>query len=175
MKSPLLALVTLSLLVSALAPATAFAQEDPEVTVQGDHEVRGEVLVHISADAARKLVDDPLRVSVIEGGTAQMKVVSQDACKTIMTEISHPVASVGYLSRTCPTAKGTRTELVESADLESFHSEWQVEEVEGGTLLRYLVRTIPRIPVPQFIVDKQSRGSVQRLLKRVKAHLEAGN
>ena len=106
-------------------------------------------------------------------GTADVRLLSDDGCKNLHTVVAHPVASVDYTSRSCATATGFRTQLVQSESLEEFEEEWTVEEVEGGTLLRYFVRTIPRISVPQFIVDRQSKGNVKKLLKQVKAHLEA--
>jgi len=169
MKHTALALLAASLLCST----RALAQDEPDIVVEADHRVSGAVMVRVPVDQARAMLADPVRVAEIEGGTARIRVLSEDSCKNLHTAIAHPVASVEYTSRSCPTANGFHTKLVQSDTLEDFEAEWTVEEVEGGTLLRYVVRTIPRIAVPQFIVDRQSKGSVKQLLQRVKVHLEA--
>lgn len=169
MKLTALALLTATLLCSTRARA----QDEPDIVVQPDHKVSGAVMVRVPAAQARAMLADPVRVAEIEGGTARIRVISEDSCKNLHTAIAHPVANVEYTSRSCPTATGFHTKMVESESLADLEAEWTVEEVEGGTLLRYVVRTIPRIAVPQFIVDRQSKGSVKRLLQQVKVHLEA--
>ena len=153
--------------------AAAWAADVPTISLSDDHVVRGEVLVDSSTAAVLKVLDDPVLVARIEGGTADIEVVSQQRCKTLQTRIHHPVASVRYTAETCPTGQGWKTRLVSSNDLEEFHYEWRVEEVKGKTRILYFVRTIPRRAIPQFLIDRQTKGSVTRLLTRLKTHLEA--
>ncbi len=169
----LLAALTLAS-AAALAPAVALACPPPEVETADDHETTGKVLVAADLATVRAIVADPARVAKIDSGPAQIEVSDDGACKLIRTFISHPVASVRYRARQCPKGDGFRTELVESDDFKAYHSEWGVRAVQGGTELVYKVRTIPNISVPQFLVDRQTRAAVERLLERVRAAAEAG-
>lgn len=170
----MLSSVPRALCVASVAALGAPAFASPQVETASDHEVTGRVVVAADAATLRKLVSDPVKVAAIDVNGAQIEVEDEGQCKLVRTFIAHPIASIRYRARQCPKGEGYRTELVESGDLEAFHSEWAMRAVQGGTELIYKVRTIPRIAVPQFIVDRQTRSSVEKLLTRVKEAAERG-
>ena len=122
--------------------AAAWAGDVPSISLSDDHVVRGEVLVDSSTAAVLKVLDDPVLVARIEGGTADIEVVAQQRCKTLQTRIHHPVASVRYTAETCPTGQGWKTRLVSSDDLEEFHRV-AGRRGEGQTRILYFVRRSP--------------------------------
>lgn len=160
-----------SLFLACSTPA--LASDDPTVSVASDHRVRGSIVIRAELGAVKSVLGDPVAVARIDNGPAAVSLVSKDTCTTVQTRVEHPIASVDYTARSCPTSAGFRTELLQSDGIESYESEWEMEPVEGGVMVRYMVRTIPSIAVPQFIVDRQTKGSVKRLLRNLKAHLES--
>ena len=163
----------MSLLLLSLAGVAQAAE--PEVTQLDDHRVRGSVEVAVSADTARTLLADPRNVARIDNsGTTVTLKGDQGGCQLVHSAVAHPIASIAYDSKVCPTADGWRATLVKSDDLQAFESVWRVEASGTGTRIQYEVRTIPDIPVPQFIVDRQTRESVRSLLVKLRTHLEAG-
>ena len=62
--------------------------------------------------------------------------------------------------------------FISSDDLSDYHSAWSVVREGDLTRIRYEIRTIPSIPVPQFVVTRQSKSAVHGFLTRLSNHLE---
>lgn len=166
--------VPLSLAATALL-GSAFAAE-PTVTQLEDHRIAGAVVVQASIDQVRSVVSDPVLISRIDNSGTVIKLLgSQGGCTSIHTTVTHPIASIAYDAEVCPIESGWRTRMVKSDDLQAFESVWRVHPAaDGHTRVEYEVRTIPDFPVPQFVVDRQTRSSVDSLLKKLRTHLENG-
>ncbi len=152
-----------------------FAAE-PTVTQLEDHRIAGAIVVRAPIDRVRSVVSDPVLVSRIDNsGTVVQLLDSKGRCTSIRATVTHTIASIAYDAAVCPVDSGWRTRLVKSDDLQAFESVWRVRPaVNGHTMVEYEVRTIPDFAVPQFVVDRQTRSSVDRLLKKLQVHLEDG-
>ena len=146
---------------------------EPEVSVDGDHVVRGRMVVQAPKSVVDAVLDDPTRVAAIDDSGVQVTVKADEGrCKVVHTAIAHPLASAEYVSRACRTDDGWQHELVESRSIKAYEAEWTTEETDAGTEVTYAVKTETRLPVPQFVVDRQSRSAVARVLSRLRDHLE---
>ena len=65
------------------------------------------------------------------------------------------------------------SQVLTGGDMKEFGSRWWVEESEVGSRVHYRVRTIPKMWVPQFIVNRSSVRSVEHLLGQLSLHFEA--
>jgi hypothetical protein len=135
--------------------------------------VRGRMLVGASASAVALVLEDPTELAKIDNSGVQVTVQDNaEPCKTLLTQIAHPIASAEYTSLACRTESGWQHQLVESRAIKSYEAEWTVSETETGTEVTYAVKTETRLPVPQFVVDRQSRNAVARMLSKLRDHLE---
>ena len=147
---------------------------DPVVTMLADHRVQGSIDLRVPADTVRALIADPRTIARIDnsGTTVTLKGRTEGGCQLVHSAVSHPIASVDYLSRVCPISDGWQSSLVESEGMAAFESVWRVQESGAQTKLTYELRAIPNLPIPQFVVNSQSRSAVQSLLEKLRDHLE---
>jgi|GEM_PF-2488401 len=158
-----------------LAMAPLLLAADPTVAQLDDHRVRGSIDVAVPADTVRTLLSDPRNIARIDNaGTTVTLAGKADGCTLTHSAVVHPIASITYESKVCPIQGGWKATLVKSDDLQDFESIWTVEDKGDRTRIVYQVRTIPDIPVPQFIVDRQTRASVASMLVKLRTHLERG-
>ncbi len=149
------------------------AAEAPAVVVLPDHTIAGTVTIQASPDTVRALVGDPVRVAGIDNTGVRVSVAPADgACQTVTSAVTHPIASVRYTTRQCPTADGFLATLVTSEQLKVFSARWSVQAAGPHTLLRYELKTVPSFPVPQFVIEGQSKSAVAGLLSRIQGYLE---
>jgi hypothetical protein len=159
-------------LVLALAPL-ALAADEPAVSQLDNHRILGKVTVAAPLDRVRTTLADPRAIARIDNGTTTVTLQGKEgACQLAHSAVVHPIASIEYLTKTCPTSDGFKTTLVKSEDLTDFETIWRMKPAGDKTELEYEIRTIPNIPVPQFVVDRQTRSSVHAMLDKVRNHLE---
>ena len=72
----------------------------------------------------------------------------------------------------CPISDGFKSTLLQSTDLVDFESIWRVHASGTRTIVEYEIVTIPDLPIPQFLVDRQTRSAVRSLLLKIQAHFE---
>lgn len=146
---------------------------EPHVAVSSDHTVDGSIVVAAPLNKVRALLADPTAIARLDNNGTTVTVRGTDGtCQRVHTAVEHPVASIDYEAKVCPTSEGWKAELVQSAHLQAFSSEWNLTPSGDGTRIRYRVRTVPDIPVPQFIVDRQSKSSVAALLVKLRTHFD---
>ncbi len=155
----------------ALLFSVALAAE-PTITVNSDHTVVGEILVGISLEEAEAIIADPVKMASIDGTTNVTQDGTEGDCKRLNYSIPNPVASISYRAKACPRGSGWIYTLISSDDLSEYHSSWSATREGTQTRIRYEIRTIPSIPVPQFIVNRQSQNAVDGFLTRLSDYLD---
>lgn len=164
------------MMLGVLSLSTVALASAPEVTQLDNHKVRGTVEVAAPVERVRTLLSDPRNVANIDKSGTTVTIRGTEAnCQLVHSAVAHPIASIEYETRVCPVADGWKATLVKSDDLVEFESVWKVEEKGDRTRILYEIRTIPDIPVPQFVVDRQTRTSVQAMLVKLRKHLETAN
>lgn len=155
------------------ASALAFGA-DPTITQLADHKVLGAIVVAVPVEQVRAVLADPRNIARIDNNGTSVKLLGdRGRCQAIRTTVDNPIASISYDAEVCPIHDGWHTRLVLSDDLRAFESTWQVRaHGNGQTQVQYEVRTIPDLPIPQFIVDRATRSSVDSMLVKMRMHLE---
>jgi hypothetical protein len=155
-----------------LLVAVALAAE-PVVERGNDSVIEGRIDLSVPADKVFAVVSDPEAVSRIDG-TSKVTAKPDGDCLLVHTEVDHPIARAIFDTRSCPDGPlAVAQTLTHSEQMQEYASRWWVEEREGGSRLHYRIRTVASLPVPQFIVDRTTVKSTERLLGRLRDHLEA--
>ncbi len=145
---------------------------EPTVEIGEDGLVRGQVVVSASTEAVLALLGDPERINAVNGGQGKVTAKPDGDCIRSEEVHPHPIATVAYTVRICPTKDGFSETLVEPGDMKRYVSQWHVTTTPAGTKIAYELDIQPDIPVPAWIVRKSTKRSVQHLLTRIAAHLE---
>lgn len=139
--------------------ATAFAQP-PQVTVTEHGTVRGRVVVPASLDTVRDTLDHSAgRIAAVANG-AEVEATADGSCELEHTYMPHPIKSVTYTLRTCPTEQGFHSVLVDSHDLERFEAIWELSATDEGTVVTYDLDLKPSFPLPGFVVRASAKKGV---------------
>ena len=149
--------------------ATLGLAAEPVVTRGADSWVEGYVDVQASAAEVYDLLRDPARVAAIDGST-RVTTRPDGECMQVETAVEHPVASIAYATRSCPDGELALRQALVGGDMKEFESRWRVAPQPDGARLHYSIRTIPAVPVPQFLVDRASVKGTQRMLTRLRDH-----
>lgn len=150
--------------------ATALAAE-PVVERAGPGEVAAYVDVPADADTVFAVVEVPGQVARISGGSTKVQTSPDGDCLLVATRTEHPIATVEYRTRACRDGeRAVKQELVDG-DMKAFESRWWVEPREGGgARLHYRLKTVPDMPIPQFVVDRNAAKSVKTLMVKLRDH-----
>jgi hypothetical protein len=157
-------------MLTLLLPVALAAE--PTITVTGNNTIVGEILVESSLAEAEAIIADPVKMATIDGTTTVTQEGTEGNCKRLIYIIPNPVASISYRAKACPHGSGWVYTLISSDDLSEYHSSWSATAEGGQTRIHYEIRTIPSIPVPQFIVNRQSQSAVKGFLTRLSDYLE---
>ena len=155
----------------ALLLPVAFATE-PSISVTNNHTIVGEIVLDIPLSTAEAIIADPVKMSIIDGTTEVTEEGSEGSCKRLRYQVPNAVAPISYHARACPSTEGWIYTLISSDHLSDYHSAWSAVREGERTRIRYEIRTIPSIPVPQFVVNRQSKSAVHGFLTRLSNYLE---
>ena len=160
-------------LLAFLALSSAGAAE-PVVSRPGPAEVQGHVDVAAAPGAVFAVVAVPERVAEVAGDKTTASSVADGDCLLVTTRTTHALGTATYQSRACQDGPwSVRQELV-GGDLKAFSSRWWVEALPGGgARLHYWIRTVSKLPLPQFVVDRSAARSVEDLLARLRDHVSS--
>ena len=162
---------------AALWAVGAAAAAEPQIEVRADGTVAARMDIAAPPEAVRALIGDARRLATIDGtltATAQPDA-AQRGCQLIDYDIPHPVMHVAYRVRACPIADGWTYSLVSSENMAEFRASWQVTPTpSGGSTVRYEVLTVPSLPIPRWVIERQSVAAMQVFLPRFSAYLEGG-
>jgi len=152
--------------------ASAALAADPSVSIRADGTVVGEVVVAATEAEIRSVISDQMLLSTWDPDT-NVRTAPDGACTKVWYTIPHPLAQMEYTTRACPTDRGLTYTLTESDDVESLAASWEIMDAgEGRHTLRYSIRLVPTLPIPQWIISRQASQSVLPFLSQVQGHLE---
>ncbi|TNE90666.1 MAG: hypothetical protein EP330_07700 [Deltaproteobacteria bacterium] len=151
--------------------AAAWAAE-PVVAVGDDAWVEGHVDIAATPEAVYAVISVPTEVARIDGSVT-VRTQASGECTAVHTVIEHPLAAAEYDSLSCPDGELAVSQSLVGGDMKEFASRWWVTAEGEGARLHYRVRTIPDLFVPQFLVNRSSAKSVDRMLGRLRDHLES--
>jgi len=156
---------------SLLAAAIIFAAAGSAI-IDDDGVVVGTLRVASGVDTVRAKVGDPLWVLSIggDGTTATLRETKGD-CSVLDYVSEHAVATARYRVQQCPTATGFRADLVESPSFSSYWTTWTLTADGTGTQIEYRIKLVSSLTVPQWIVRRATRSSVQKLIDRLSEEL----
>lgn len=160
--------------ITGLMFGVAAAASEPVVTQLDGHRVLGVIHVKAPLDVVRPVLSDPRRIARIDNSGTTVTLRGKDGkCLLTHSAVEHPIASIEYITKVCPIADGFKSTLHASDDLSDFESIWRMRARGAQTIIEYEIVTIPDLPIPQFVVDRQTRSAVRTLLLKLQAHFEA--
>ena len=159
---------------TGLLLGVATAASEPVVTQRDGHRVHGVIHIDAPLRAVRPVLSDPRQIARIDNsGTTVTLRGKEGACLLTHSAVAHPIASIEYVTKVCPIADGFKSTLHASTDLTDFESIWRMRADGARTIVEYEIVTIPDLPIPQFVVDRQTRSAVHSLLLKLQAHFES--
>ena len=161
------ALAATALVAAAAGPLDARAGEvEPAVDILRDGTVEGTVVVGATVDRVRALVGDVARLRRMSRDVKDVAVRREGDCVVVTTRTAS-VLEVNYTARRCPTADGWVETLLESDTFNDYYSEWFVHSVADGVLVRFRLRTVADLPVPDRLVRGALKKGVESVLEAI--------
>lgn len=161
-------------LTTGLLLGVAVAASEPVITQRDGHRIHGVIHVDAPLSAVRPVLSDPRRIARIDNSGTTVTLRGQEGdCLITHSAVAHPIASIEYVTKVCPIADGFKSTLHASTDLTDFESIWRMRADGARTIVEYEIMTIPDLPIPQFVVDRQSKSAVRALLLKLQAHFES--
>lgn len=151
------------------------ASRTPNVAMEDDW-VTGQVWVDIPQQRAVAEVTSPIRVAELHPTAMKVtQLAENDNCRRINYHQDHWLARVDYDIDACETGHGW-TESLKDAEVSTFHqyeAEWRLVAQDEGTRIEIRVISVPKLKVPQWLVNQQSRKAVRETLTVMQGRLEA--
>lgn len=150
---------------TAMALATG-----PTVEITDDSTVHGEVVVAATLEHVREKMADPTWIAAVDDGGTTVEIVERSGDCVVTDSVSpSAVKTVEYRVRRCKTEDGWQGTLVSSNTFDSYEVRWRLSPEGAGTKLTYDLALSTSMMVPQFIINRQTRNGVERLLKNLHA------
>jgi hypothetical protein len=92
-------------------------------------------------------------------------------CAELEVETSGLLSPMHYVSRRCPTGDGSTEEMLRSEDFYINNFVWSVTDVGAVRKVSLVVRSEPRLPVPEWILSPAVRRSVDTTLANFAARV----
>lgn len=142
----------------------------PDVVIRDDHSVRGTALLATDATTARARLADPAWIASVDASGNRIELAAGAGdCKRVKTESPHPIRTVRYEVERCPTADGFVETLIASDAFDAYEARWSIASEPGGARITYTLATRTSLLVPQFVIDRQTRKGVERMLGALQA------
>lgn len=137
--------------------------------------VTGSVTVTASRAVVLDLLADHTETLRMCPDVRSVRVVSTSAqgCAELAVETTGLWNPMHYVSRRCPTADGSREELLHSDDFYENTFVWSVTDAGSVRRVSLVVRSAPRLPVPEWILGPAVRSSVDTTLANFAARVAA--
>jgi hypothetical protein len=162
----------------AIASPTA-SEEAIESSDQRDHEC--EAAIEASLDRVRALVTDYDHYATIMPKFGRSRVIKRGAEGAdvylqvpVLHGAGHLWAMVRFTGPT-PTGAGERIEgtYLHEGNVSAFHCAWTLSRIDDThTLLHLALLLLPKIPLPQSIIDKELNDACRDALGGIKSHAE---
>ena len=138
---------------------------------QDDGTVIAEAEIAYSPQQMIELLNDPEKMSRIDGDIKVEILKENNNCKDIRYTIPHFIMNIEYVAQACLEDQRIELILLESDDLSEFSSHWLIRATEEGSHITYSIRSIPKFPLPIFIVRSQTQSGVETFFTRLLAHI----
>lgn len=156
------------LTLAALWTSPSFAADPSAPTVAGENVVTTGVMVAADAATVRAALADPVTACRLNGDVLDAKVIGKEGnCSLVQVTTRGLSTPLTYVTRRCPTADGYAETMVRSDDFDNQSSTWHVSSVSGGAQVTLQVRSEPRLPVPQRMINAAVGTSVVQTLKNL--------
>ena len=142
---------------------------------QAAEPVSGSVTVTASKAAVLDLLADHTQTLRMCPDVRAVRVVRTLAqgCAELEVETSGLLSPMHYVSRRCRTADGSTEEMLRSEDFYINNFVWSVTDAGAVRRVSLVVRSEPRLPVPEWILGSAVRRSVEATLANFAARVEA--
>lgn len=156
------------LTLAPLCAHLALAAEPSAPTVAGASTVSTGIFIAADPATVRAALADPLKACQLSGDVLDAKVLGkQGDCTLIQVTTRGMTSPLIYTTRRCPTTEGFTETLVQTDDFDSQASTWSLRPVSGGTQVTLEVRSEPRLPVPQRLINAAVGSSAVQTLKNL--------
>lgn len=156
------------IITSALWFSHAFAGEPSTPVVAGESTVTTDVIIAADCATVRAALADPITASHLSGDVLDAKVLGKEGdCSLVQMTTRGLSSPLTYVTRRCPTPDGFRETLVRTDDFDSQSSSWRLAAVSGGTQVTLEVRSEPRLPIPQRLINAAVGSSAVQTLKNL--------
>lgn len=152
---------------------SASAVAAPPTIIENGDEIRVSVVVQAPLDRVLGFLRDPRNPAALYDGKITF-AAREDGCFDQRFEASYGVMAVSYLALTCPTASGTRSQLVQSDSFEDLAFRWEAVPLDSGIEIAYTYRGVLKLPIPKWMVRRSTRNATVELVERVAATLTQG-
>ena len=161
-------MVTVLTLASLYAGLALAAPEPSEPITVGESTVTTQVLIQADPAAIRAALADPLTACRLSGDVLSATVLEKEGdCAVLRITTRGLSAPLTYTTRRCPTTDGFRETLVTTNDFDSQASSWKLTPVTGGTVVTLAVRSEPRLPLPQRMINAAVGSSAVQTLRNL--------
>ncbi|MSP57021.1 MAG: hypothetical protein EXR69_15675 [Myxococcales bacterium] len=146
----------------------ALAVEPTAPTVAGANTVSTAIFIAADPATVRAVLADPLRACHLSSDVLEATLVENHGeCTLIQITTRGMTSPLTYTTRRCPSADGFVETLVQTDDFDYQASRWSLRPVSGGTQVTLEVRSEPRLPVPQRLINAAVGSSAVQTLKNL--------
>lgn len=131
-----------------------------------------EVILPATESELRAQLDTPEELASLHGDAVIVERIADGACELITTETPGLFSAMSYKARRCPTGLGWTQNLVSSDHYTVNDTIIELEEVEGGTRMRYQVRAQVGLPVGQSLINSRIAKSMTEAIDRLRLRLQ---
>ena len=137
----------------------------PTATVQDDGSVIGSVELAVPPETLRARLADPAWLPTIsKDGTTVTLTGKEGGCQLIKSESPNVVMTARYTPRRCPTADGYQSTLIEGNAFDTYATSWSIIPTETGARATYKVSLTTSLWVPNSMVRRTTRNTIQEML-----------
>ena len=168
----LLCSVLAYLFPNSLAQATPpQSTNHPQITSREDGTIVAEAKTSYSPKQLIDLLNNPIQMSEIDGDIEVVVLHSYENCKDIQYTIPQLIFSITYTTKACLEGNRIELTLLESDDLSEFISFWDIQPTQDGSFIRYSIRSIPKFPLPMFVIRSQTQSAVEDFFEHLLTYI----
>jgi hypothetical protein len=154
-----------------LFPSKVFASP-LSITTSDDGTVLAKVQTDYEPQRIIELLNDPQKMSQIDGELQVSILGTFENCKDVEYTIPHFLMDITYTARACLEKNRIQLTLLESDDLSDFSSYWDIKAKDNGSEITYSIRSIPKFPLPMFVIRQQTQAGVEAFFERFLSYIE---
>lgn len=160
---------------AALAVTAAHADDGDREQVTTKVNTRGEIVAQIKLAAkpakVRELLGSAERSHSLAPTTVAAKATPDGNCERVKLKTRGIIQPLEIETRRCPTTSGYKETMIASKDFAEYYNEWTVQESGDGSLVVFTSRTVPNMPVPEAILQSETRRVLGRVMRNLSAAL----